>query len=45
MYQALENLISNQRGQLLNVEMDLGLSAKVEEERVLDMEELVVGYK
>ena len=45
MYQALENLISNQMGQLLNVEMDLGLSAKVEEERVLDMEELVVGYK
>jgi hypothetical protein len=45
MYQALENLISNLMGQLLNVEMDLGLSAKVEEERVLDMEELVVGYK
>ena len=45
MYQALENLISNQKKQLLNVEMDLGLSAKVEEERVLDMGELVVGYK
>ena len=45
MYQALENLISSLMGQLLNVEIDLGLSAKVEEERVLDMEELVVGYK
>ena len=45
MYQALENLISNLMGQLLNVGMDLGLLAKVEEGRVLDMEELVVGYK
>jgi len=32
-------------GQLLNVEMALGLLAKVQEEHVLDMEVLVVGYK
>lgn len=45
MYLVLENLIPNLMGQLLNVEMALGLLAKVQGEHVLDMEGLAVGYE